>query len=384
MSVKRIFSLLLAVALLSCSAALADGISFNGTVCGTDVVRVTAPIGGTAAEVADLAGQTVNAGDVLVKLSTTKVYATEAGTVTGIFGEPGESTETVASRYGAVLYVEGPVSYTISASTENAYNTTATKYVHVGEEVYLLSRSDSSRSGEGLITAVDGTNYTVEITSGDFLPDESVDVFRTPTHKSNSRIGRGSTSRKNPTGYTGSGSIVSLAVQNGDTVEKGQLLFETLDGTFDGYYMSGSDILSTVDGVVAEMDVEEGGSVQKDGLVAKIYTSMRIEASVDETDLCYVHEGDKVLVELDWNQDEDVTYEGTITWISLLGDESESGTTYKVYISFTPDQDTRFGMSAVISTLEDVTADQVEELDEDLEEALDDALEEAPEEAMGE
>ena len=356
-----------AACLLLAQGALAESISFNGTVDVDNTVEVYAPIGGVVDRVQAEVGQTVKAGDVLATLSTTKVYAAESGTVTGVFGVPGDSAETVSSRYGAVMYIEGEWLYTIAASTDNAYNTTENKFVHVGEPVYLSCYSDGTHTGTGVITSIQGTDYTVEVTSGEFLVGETVSVFREESCKAASRIGRGALSRTNPIAVTGSGSIVSFAVSDGEAVERGDLLFETLDGAFDGLYMSGSDLVAETDGVVAQLNVQQGGNVQKDSVVAVIYPTdaMRVTAQISEGDLGSVSEGDSVTVELLWNQDEEVIYDGIITGISRIATEAAGGAdggsevTYTVYVDFEPDENTRFGMSAIVTT-QDAAGEEVD------------------------
>ena len=359
-------------ALLS-PAALADAISFTGTVAAGKTLEIYAPIGGTVDSVAVEPGQTVRAGDVVATLATEKVYATESGVVTGLFGQIGDSAETVAQRYGAVLYIEGESVYTISASTDNAYNKTENKFVHVGEEVYLSCYSDGTHTGTGVITAIEGTDYTVEVRSGDFLVGETVSVFRGESTASANRIGRGPLNRKNPTAVTAEGSIASFAVKDGDAVQRGDLLFETLSGSFDGLYMSGSDILAGADGVVAQVNLEQGAKLEKGSVAAVLYPegAMRVEAQLEEANLSAVSVGDPVSVELIWNQDEEVSYPGKIAMISAVATEAEgasagenSAVTYTVYVDFTPDKNTRYGMSAVVSTL-DVEAE--EETDDELE-----------------
>lgn len=339
---------------LICAAASAETISFSGTVCAKETHEVYAPIGGTVDSVDIEVGQAVKADDVIITLKTTKVYANQAGTVTGVFGQAGDSADTIAARYGAVMYIEGESRYTIAATTTNAYNAATNKYVHVGERVYLASRSDSSHTGEGVITAVSGTSYTVEVTSGDFAPSESCDIYRGASMAATSRIGRGSTSRVDPVAVSGTGSIVAYAVQSGDQVERGQLLFETLDGTFDGLYMSGTQLYAGVDGVVGQVSAVKGGNLQKDGVAAVIYPagSMRLEAAVSEGDLSYLAVGDQVDIELTWNPDDEETMTGTVAMISAVANAGAEDVTYNVYIDFTPTDDTRFGMSAVISTRE--------------------------------
>ena len=356
----RFLSLLLAVS-LSASCALADSISINGTVTAAETSEVYAPIGGTVASVAVEAGQEVAAGDVLYTLRTSKVYAEEDGTVTGIFGEPGDSADTVSQRYGAVLYLEGNSVYTVSASTDNAYNSTSTKFVHVGETVYLECRSNSNRTGAGVITAIEGTSYTVEVRNGTFIPGDSVDIFRDSAFTNSRRVGRGTVQRKNPTAVTASGSIVRIAVSDGDVVKRGDLLLETLDGSFDGLYMSGEEVRTTEAGIIQTIRAEQGSSLQKDSVAAVLYSrgSMRIEAELPEDSLRDLSVGDPVSIELE--SDESKTYEGTVTMISGIASEAagqDSGVTYRVFISFTPDSDVRYGMSVIVTTPENLEPEE--------------------------
>lgn len=387
---KRIFAALVITAMLLSSAALADTITFTGTVAASQTCEVYAPIGGTVDSVNVEAGQKVCADDAIVSLSTTKVYAEESGTVTGVFGQPGDNAETVAQKYGAVMYLEGESVYSIDASTDNAYNSTATKFVRTGEQVYLSCYSDSSHTGTGVITAIEGTNYTVKVLSGEFLIGETVNVYRGDSAVSAQRIGRGTLNRVSPTAVTGSGSIVSLAVSDGDAVERGDLLFETLDGSFDGLYMSGCEISAGVDGTVSQVDVQQGGAVQKGSVVAVVYPegAMRVEAQIAESNLASIAVGDPVSIELIWNQDEEVSYPGTISMISAISDsagasgdsmsgESDDSVTYTVYIDFTPDANTRYGMSAVVTTLDAEEAAEAEAEEAVEEETVEEEADEA-------
>jgi multidrug efflux pump subunit AcrA (membrane-fusion protein) len=273
------------------------------------------------------------------------------------------------------MYIEGESVYSIAASTDNAYNSTATKFVHVGEDVCLSCYSDGKHTGTGVITAIEGTDYTVRVTSGEFLVGETVNVYRGEKAISTKRIGRGKLSRTNPTAVTGTGSIVSFAVAEGDSVQRGDLLFETLDGSFNGLYMSGSDITAGVEGTISRIDAQQGSAIQKDSVVAALYPegSMRIEAQIEEANLASIAVGDPVSIELLWNQDEDVTYDGTITMISAIADsadaddktadgETEDAVTYTVYIDFTPDENTRYGMSAVVTTQDAESVEAPEEV----------------------
>ena len=381
---KCILSALISAALLLSACAMADTITFTGIVTASETYEVYAPIGGTVEKVEGEVGQRVKPDDVIVRLSTTKVYAEESGTVTGVFGQPGDNAETVAEKYGAVMVIEGESVYSIAASTDNAYNSTATKFVHVGENVYLSCYSDGKHTGTGVITAIEGTDYTVRVTSGEFLIGETVNIYRGDSAVSTQRIGRGTLNRLSPTAVTGTGSIVSFAVSAGDTVGRGDLLFETLDGSFDGLYMSGSDIAAGIEGTISQVSAQQGGKIEKDSVVAVLYpeSAMRVEAQIEEANLASVAVGDPVSIELVWNQDEEVTYNGTIAMISAIADsgatdaaDGDSAVTYTVYIDFTPDENTRYGMSAVVTTLD--AEEAVEETEDP--EAVEDEAEEAEE-----
>ncbi len=372
----RALTVALSAALLLMPCALAETITFSGTIEPGEAIQVYAPIGGTVESVGAEVGQKVAAGDALVTLSTNKVYAQEAGTVTAVFGQPGDSAETVAQTWGAVISIEGESVYNISASTDNAYNSTATKFVHVGEDVYLSCYSDGTHTGTGVVTALEGTDFTVRVLSGEFLIGETVNVYRGDSATAAQRIGRGTLNRTTPTAVTGTGSIAAISVKPGDTVQRGDLLFETLEGSFDGLYMSGNVITAGVGGTLGAISAQQGGSVQKGEVVATIYPEgvMRVVAQIAEANLASIDVGDPVSIELLWNQDEEVQYPGTISMISAIANESAGGngesdaTTYDVYIDFTPDAGTRYGMTAVVTTLEPQAA-EVEQDDEVSEDA---------------
>lgn len=371
---KKSISLLLLVMLLPV-IALADTLSMDGKVDAKKTTEVYAPIGGTVDQVVGEVGQQVTADDVLISLRTEKVYSDENGTVTGIFGEPGDAAETVAARYGAVLYIEQDSAFIINASTDNAYNSVSAKFVHVGETVYARCKSNSSREGVGRIKTIEGTNFTVEIDEGSFIPGDTVELYRDKAHTSGKHIGSGTVARQNPVAVTGTGSIVRIAVKDGDTVKKGDLLMETLTGTFDGYRMTGTDITADQEGVIATLNATQGSPITKDSVVAVLYKreDMRVSAELPEDSLDELHEGDSVHIEL--SADESCEYTGTVTMISGVASESAGGeVTYRVLIDFTPDDAVRYGMSVVVETLEPETAEDDEEVEEaDVEEQEDEA-----------
>ena len=380
---KKRISLLLFVLLLPCTV-LADTLSMDGKVNAKHTTEVYAPIGGTVDRVVGEVGQQVTADDILVSLRTDKVHADENGTVTGIFGEPGDAAETVAARYGAVLYIERDSAFVIDATTDNAYNSVSAKFVHVGETVYARCKSNSSREGVGRIKAIDGTGFTVEIDEGSFIPGDTVELYRDKSHSAGKHIGSGTAGRQNPVAVTGSGSIVRIAVKDGDIVKKGDLLMETLTGAFDGYRMTGTDITAGQEGVIAALNASQGSPIAKDSVVAVLYRreDMRVSAELPEDSLNQLHEGDSVHIEL--SADERREYTGTVTMISGVASEGTNEVTYRVLIDFTPDDAVRYGMSVVVETIEaessaEEDVQEEEEPEADTEEDEPDAGEEMPE-----
>lgn len=361
MNMKHLLAGAAAAVLAMTQVAMADTVFFDGYVVGREAEPVYAAIGGTVENVYLTPGQRVTPEDVILSLRTNCVYADESGTVTGVFGVPGDSAETISSRYGAVMYLEGTAKYTVAANTSGAYGDAETSFVHVGETVYIVAKSKASRTGKGMITSVSAANYTIDVTSGSFLPDETVTIYRDEEHSNRLKVGSGKVNRKDPIAMTGSGSIVAVHVKDGDRVSRGDLLFETLPGAFDGYYMSGKDLYVGMDGVVSQLPVTVGTPVQKDSVIAYVYRndSMRIEGSLPEADLNELKVGDTVALE--FNHTEQL-YTGTVSMISAVAQSNPagSGVTFAVYIDFEPDESIRYGMSVLISTEEDGAADAEE------------------------
>ena len=350
---KKRFMICLAVlctAMLT-SFACADSITLNGTMIPAETSAVYAPVSGTADSVNMETGQIVRAGDILYTMKTQKVYADRDGKVSGIFAQPGDDAETVSTQYGAVLYIEEDAAYTVSGTTAKAYNSMETKVVHPGETVYVVSPSNNSRNGKGFISAVSGTGYTIEITEGTFLNSETVAVFRTEDYAYETQLGYGTVNRKDPVAVTATGAIVRIAVADGAEVKRGDLLMETLEGTYDDYGENGTEIRTEKTGVIGSVSVQAGGNIEKGSVAAEIYPTdrMRVEANIPEDYVNMVSEGDPVTVEL--TADINRHYEGTVVMVSAIAGETneETGVTYRIVAEFTPDEAVRFGMSALLT-----------------------------------
>lgn len=356
MSVRRFCAALLLAALPVAASAEA---AFSGEVTASHTQVISAPFGGAVSGVTLRAGDAVQIGDAIARLESTKVYSEIEGTVSGVFANEGDSAAGVSERYGAVLYVEPVNRYKIDASTSRAYSASENYYVHIGEQVYIACTKDGSHRGRGVITALSSDNpeqFTVEVTAGELLMTETVNIYRSADFADESRIGRGKVARTLPVAVKGEDSVLRIHVRSGDTVERGELLFETVKGTLDGLYAPDNTVVSDVNGVIASVEAKNGETVDKGATLATVYPqdSLQVQMEITEADLVDVHVGSKVEIEFNWNLEK--RYPGTVSGISYVSEENSEETAasaarYIAYVDFTPDEDVRIGMTVVAYVL---------------------------------
>lgn len=347
------------VCLMMSCAALAEG-TYEGVVTGTGTVSVYAPYGAIVEEMLVRAGDRVEAGQAIARMRTNLVYAPIDGVVSGVFAQNGDSTESIVERYGACVYVEPVNQYVISASTEKAYDRSENKYVHIGEEVYMKCTADGSHTGRGVVTGVaDGGKYTVESSEGEFCIGETVGVFRSSDWAAATRIGRGTVAAAKPVAVKGSGSVLKMHVENGQKVERGQLLFETVEGGLDGLYAPGNCVYADVTGIVAKVDASQGAAVSKDASVVTIYpdSGLQVEIPVPESELSGIQVGQKVAIEFAWDGDLETRLDGEVTHISYVNGAESGEPTYTASVHFEPDDTVRLGMTVWVYALDTVEED---------------------------
>ena len=382
--VRIMACVLSALLVLALGAQALAEISFDGKVVSKDTVAIMAPFGGIVDRIPLRAGDTLHVGDSVATLQTTKVYALMDGVVGGIFAKPGDDSEGIIARYGGVMYLEPLNQFVVTATTEKAYNSGSARFIHIGEEVYLSCTKDGSHRGVAVVTKVSdldengNTPYNLEVISGSFYMGETVGIYRRKNYQSSSRIGRGTVRQNAAMAVTGSGkgSVLKVHVSEGDRVERGELLFETVEGTLDGLYAMDNTIVSGVDGIVASVDAAQGTHVDKGGKLITVYPrdAMQIEMLVSELDLPEIHEGDKVSIEFEWDVDARQTTEGVISGISHIGAKTDDKDTsqdakYSVYVDFEPNANVSMDMSVIVHLM-DAEGEEFEEMEpEDAEEA---------------
>ncbi|MBN1777706.1 MAG: HlyD family efflux transporter periplasmic adaptor subunit [Clostridiales bacterium] len=341
--------------LLSSCMLLVPGLAaaeeFEGNVVAVQSAIVTSSYGGVVQSVAVREGQTVREGDTIAAMQTVKAYAPEDGTICGIFADTGDEVTDAA-----VLYIAPDNQYTISCTTGKAYNAQENNYVRLGETVYVVYLTNRKYYGFGIVTAVDGSSYTVETTDANLYIGTTVYVYRSEEYASSNRIGSGTVDRVGETAVYGSGSLLKVYVENGEKVTRGQLLFETVAGEM--LYSASADgvILADTAGIVETVSVAAGDTVAKDGVLMTVVRPdlYEIEFLIDEELLSSVHIGQEAAISFNWNEETGAVTQGTVSRISYVSESDDgtntSGTQYKGYISFTADDTVKLGMSVTIKT----------------------------------
>ena len=348
---KRIARGLLAalLALLCAAPALAQVVTDGTVECGRSVM-LTAQAGGTVAEVCVQAGSWVSAGDTAARLATTPVYAPWDGTVSVIFADASDSADDATAKYGGVLTLAPENQYVMYATSEYAYKSARTSRIAAGQTVYMKCTADGTHRGTGVITGIDGEIFTIEATGGAFYNGETVYVYMESDYDTVDRLGKATVVATSAMGVAGTGGVARLYVEEGDFVEKGQLLFETLDTLPEG----GTDDVQalTVDtsGYVVEVYAQAGDAIERDApLLALCPADALIAvAQVPDSDLAGIRPGDAAELSFELAE-ETLRVTGTISDIAYLPSKDTDAVAYDVRIAFAPDPRILPGMTATVT-----------------------------------
>lgn len=346
---KKIIAWSLAVLLVLPMGAFAEGkvTTANGVVKAVTTYDLVAPFSGTLLPFSWEKGDAVKDGETLFVLDTIKVYAHEAGKVT-LFAKVGDDASDVLSQYGMLASVEKNAPLIINATTRNANNTLENKFVHNGETLYFKLTQDTDEVGYGRVTYVSGKEYTVEIAEGDFKLGQRVKLYREEKRTTKSCVGDGTIARAEEVPVLGTGRIINCAVQDGQMVQKGDLLYETVasDCAVD---MRSVNVTSPKEGVLDVLKVVSGQQVYKGQVLATVHdtSALKVVGEVDEVDLARVQTGMAIALVFDSYPEQQVS--GTVQKISLMGTQKQNATYYDVDIAFTTELDVRLFMNATVS-----------------------------------
>lgn len=323
---KRI--LILTAALLM-AAAPARAEIYEGKTAAQFTVPITAAVSGIVESLSVQTGQRVKAAETVATLRSEKFFATQEGTVTMICANPDDSVS------GTLIEVMPMECYTVYCTVDKAYQSVETTLIHSGETVYMKCTRDGTHRASGVITEVDGSEYQALILAGELYVGETVYIYRDADFTNSQRLGIGTVLTSDTEAYEATGKLTRLCVSEGDYVERGQLLFE----------LDGGTQTAENGGIVTLVSVQAGNMVSEGQIIGEIAPAdaICVEIQVDETSATAIRVGDKAMLTLACQTDEE-PFAGTVTEISAIAESD----LYTVRIRPETDQLLPLGMTVQI------------------------------------
>lgn len=338
--------------------AHAETIMLDGRVEANGSLPLFSSIEGYVEDVYVQPGERIAGGAPILSVETNKVYAPMNGTVSGLLSVQGDMVQ------GEVLTIEPKYPLIAACTFSKAHKSNETMTVQKGEAVYLRGITSDSprRTGTGVILQETDSGYTVQVTDGNLLVNDTVQVYRQENFNYASCIGSGQVSLAAKGRVTASGMLLSLHVKNGQLVEKGDLLLETLVVDENPQRAPSADLTAPEDCIIAELNVSMGQSItlgQQVGTVIPL-KDVCVRVLAEEGDLALLPVGQAVKVSLNALPDQE--YPGIVESISYLPqDASARVMLYEATIRFPADEDVRLMMGAAVEIKGDGEACSSEE-----------------------
>jgi len=276
--IKKTISAVL-VLLMICVPAMAE--VFTGTTVARSTMNITAQAGGIIDELYVQPGSVVKEGEVIARLRTTKVFATQNGTVAHIQATEGKDAD------GTVLEIAPISRYTIHCTSDSAYDSISSNLVHCGETLYMKCTTNGTHQGSGKVYSIDGSTYMVEATGGEFYVGETVYLYRDAEYAYKQLVGKGTVVSSTTEAYESDGRITAIHVSEGEYVEKGELLYEVIDD-------ESAEIVAPEEGIIISCAAEKGTAVEDGQSVANLvsYDEICISVQVEEDQIGKISVGD--------------------------------------------------------------------------------------------
>lgn len=350
---KRIICAALGLMLAAAPAALAEtggeALILTAAVEGLTPIALKAPASGELAAFDVREGDVLEAGQTVFAVEPIRVYADLDGTVADVYVKAGDIADAAVSRYGAALYLERAECYQAQATTRSGYNTAENRDLRVGMRVYLRSANEK-HFADGVITAVDGIAFTVQVMGGDLVFTQDVKIYREPDYNNKALLARTTLSSVAPYAVSASGTVTEVAVKPGDAVKAGDYLFSYVPDALEPDRRGAQDptaVKAPESLIVTAVSVQQGASVQKGQplLTAIPAGSYRLKAQVEEGDAHLVKAGDVMTVRFE--ELELPAVEATVISVSPLG-TAEDVSRYAVYLAFDAPEGVWPGMHATL------------------------------------
>lgn len=323
---------ILLLALLLTASALAE--AYEGVTAPLSTTVVSAGVSGVVEALDVEAGSHIESGNVMVSLKPERVFAAQDGSISLVNAREGDKID------GTLLELMPLERYLIYCTVEKAYQSAESTLVHSGETVYVRCTADGSHRAVGVLTEIEGEEYRVVTLGGELYLGETVYLYRSDTFAASQRIGIGTVVSNDTQSYEASGAVSRLMVDEGDAVERGQLLCEINGGTID----------APVPGIVTAVDVSAGEAVEEGQAVAEIVPDDQVcvEIQVGESEASDFKRGQRVTLTLACDAEEK-TFGGTVIDSAWLAEDA------RFTVRILPDTDTRLplGMRVTVRTQED-------------------------------
>jgi len=326
--IKKTISTILAL-LMICVPAMAE--VFTGTTVARSTMNITAQAGGIIDELYVQPGSVVKEGEVIARLRTTKVFATQNGTVAHIQATEGKDAD------GTVLEIAPISRYTIHCTSDSAYDSISSNLVHCGETLYMKCTTNGTHQGSGKVYSIDGSTYMVEATGGEFYVGETVYLYRDAEYAYKQLVGKGTVVSSTTEAYESDGRITAIHVSEGEYVEKGELLYEVIDG-------ESTEIVAPADGIITVCNVNCGAVVEDAQIIANLvsFDEICVAVQVEEDQIGQISVGDSAALTCFWYEGERLI-PGTVIETS---NDAQDGI-YTVYIE-PEEESTQIGLTVEV------------------------------------
>ncbi len=327
---KKIISTVL-VLLMICVPALAE--VFTGTTVARSTMNITAQAGGIIDELYVQPGSIVKEGEVIARLRTTKVFAKQNGTVARIQAKEDKEIQ------GTVLEITPVSRYTIHCTSDSAYDSISSNLVHCGETLFMKCTTNGTHQGSGRVYSIDGSTYMVEATGGEFYIGETVYLYRDAEYAYKHLVGTGTVVSSATESYESEGRITAIHVSEGEYVEKGELLYEVIDG-------ESTEIVAPADGIITACDADCGAVVEDAQIIANLvsFDEICVAVHVEEEQIGQISAG--VSAALTYScYGEERLIPGTVIETSNM---AQNGS-YTVYVE-PEEESTRIGLTVEVRT----------------------------------
>ena len=308
----------------------------KGTVQVKETIDLFAPVGGQLDPFDIEAGDTVDEGALLLSIHPTEIRAAADGTVRSLQAQVGDMAADVIAQYGALCFIDKDDRHLVKGTTTTAYDKADNRAIRIGEVLRLYNGKESDpKETTGTVIAIEGKEYKIEIEDDLYDLEDEIRVYRGTgdSYKAVDRVGKGTIALPAPVAVMGDGVIASVAVEDGQKVSRGDVLFHVDAPSAIHNDNAQRELIAPKSGMIARVLVQPGQMVSKGQLLMELHAldSLEFVVDVDELDLPSLKAGQVVQVKVDAMPNG--MYAATVEKISPLPIPVLDATKYAVTLS---------------------------------------------------